>query len=98
MAEPSTTITVPPDVLFHELDGEAVLLNLKTGKYYGLNEIGARLWGLLVKNPSLDTALQTLLEEYEVDDNRLRQDILRLIEDLAAQGLVEVQQERASDP
>ena len=40
-------ITISPDVVFRDLDGEAVLLNLALGIYFGLNEVGTRMWNLL---------------------------------------------------
>jgi len=43
------SIIIPDDVLFRELDGEAVLLNLKTGIYFGLNPVATRMWQLIVE-------------------------------------------------
>jgi hypothetical protein len=81
-------ITHPKDTLFHELAGEGVLLNLETGKYYGLDEVGTRMWMLLVEQGSLETVYRILLEEYDVDAFRLEHDLIELADKLAEQGLI----------
>jgi hypothetical protein len=83
-------ISVPEDVLFRDLGGEAVLLSLKTGKYYGLDEVGTRMWSLLVEHGRVEPAYRALLDEYDVIEERLRQDLLNLINDLAAQQLLQI--------
>lgn len=86
-----STITVPEDVLFHELSGEAVLLNLKTGKYYGLDEVGTRMWQLILEHGKLGPAYQILLDEYDVLADQLESDLIHLIDALADQGLLMVE-------
>jgi hypothetical protein len=77
---------VPSDVLFREIGGEAVILNVATGKYYGLNEMGTRMWAALIEKGSLEAACQALLEEYEVDETILQADLLHLVEGLVEKG------------
>ena len=81
-------VSIPNDVLFHELDGEAVLLNLQTGKYFGLDPMGTRIWQLLVEHGSPGMAYNILLEEYDVDAKRLSTEMLALVDQLAAHGLI----------
>lgn len=85
-----TTVQIPPDVLFHELGGEAVLLNLADGKYYGLDEVGTRMWALLSEHGRLEPAYRALLEEYEVEPAQLESDLLELVNRLASQGLLTI--------
>lgn len=75
-------------VLVQELDGEAVLLNLKNEMYYGLDEVGYRMYTLITTSPSLQEAYQALLQEYEVEPEQLKQDFDNLIADLIASGLI----------
>jgi hypothetical protein len=81
---------VSPGTLFRELDGEAVLLNLERGHYYGLDEVGARILSLLVDGQSLQQVHSALLAEYEVPSDPLWEDIVRLVGELQAEGLVVV--------
>jgi Coenzyme PQQ synthesis protein D (PqqD) len=83
----SDSITIPDDVLFRELDGEAVLLNLKTGTYFGLNPVATRMWQVIAEQHSLARVLETLADEYEVDRQGLEHDLLELARQLCAGGL-----------
>ena len=88
MTDLTTRITVPESVLFRDLDGEAVLLETGTGRYYGLNEVGTRMWSLLHLHREIGAVCRALLAEYEVPEDRLREDLERFVETLAARGLV----------
>lgn len=67
---------------------ESVLLDLRSERYFGLNAVGTRVWQLLAADPSLELAYQTLLKEYDVGDEQLAQDVLTLVAQLAAAGLL----------
>lgn len=82
--------SVPSDVLIQELQGESVLLNLRTGRYFGLDQVGTRMWMALTTAESLQAACDSLLSEYEVEGERLQQDLRHLVEELVGHGLVEV--------
>jgi len=82
--------SIRPDVIFRLLDGEAVLLNLSTGNYFGLDPVGTRAWELIVEHHSLERVHSLLLDEYDVDANRLEQDLLTLVKEFRAKGLVQV--------
>jgi len=81
---------VPADVLVQELQGESVLLNVQNGRYFGLDEVGTRMWAALTTAESLQAARDALLAEYDVDAERLEQDLRGLVEKLVEHGLVEV--------
>jgi len=89
MMAPTKRIVVQPDVLVNVIDGESVLLNLKSECYFGLDEVGTRMWQVLTDSGTIQAAYETLLAEYEVEPDKLRQDLDELIEKLAAHGLVE---------
>lgn len=81
---------MPADILIRELDGESVILNLKSERYFGLDEVGTRIWVTLSTSESIQAAYENLLSEYEVDGEQLRQDMQNLIEQLVEHGLVEL--------
>src|SRR5262245_13095372 len=89
----SSRISVPSDTLINILGVESVLLSLKSQQYFGLDEVGTRMWGALTSSPSVATAYDTLLEEYDAEPEALKRDLFGLIGKLAAQGLIEVQSE-----
>lgn len=78
------------DVLFRNLSGEAVLLNLKTGLYFGLDPVGTRIWELIESKGRLTDVLAAVVAEFDVDEERARRDLLDLVSALAAKGLVRV--------
>jgi hypothetical protein len=96
MATLDTRISIPQDTLFRDLDdGEAIVLSLETGKYYGLDEIGARMWALLAEHGQVARAYRALLDEYDVAAERLQQDLLNLVDKLVSEGLLGVENDQA---
>ncbi|MDB9518331.1 PqqD family protein [Roseofilum reptotaenium CS-1145] len=83
-------ITLAPDVLVQELSGESVLLNLNSEEYFGLDEVGSRMLSLLTDSTSIQEASDRLLEEYEVEPEKLHQDLIELIENMVDHDLVTV--------
>ena len=83
-------VAVPPDVMVRLLDSEAVLLNLETEKYFGLDQTGTRMWQLLTSTPAIDIAFQRLLEEYDVAPELLRSNLSELLSRLVENGLLQV--------
>ena len=81
-------LRVSDDVVFRELDGEAVILNLGSGTYFGLDEVGTRVWSLIETHGSLRTVHDALLTEYDVPADILEQDLIHLVSAMAASGLV----------
>ena len=84
----SQRVVKPDGVLIRELDGEAVILNLETETYFGLNEVGMRMWTLLTESESIQQAFDLLLNEYEIDKDRLRDDLITLLQQLLDNDLL----------
>lgn len=84
-------VKISDEVLFQEIEGECVLLNLSNEQYYGLDEVGTRLWHLLLEDEKTENALSDLQKEFDVDEKTLRTDLDILIKDLSEQGLVEIE-------
>jgi len=83
-------VSISPEVLFQEVSGEMVLLDLASENYFGLDEIGARIWGLLESGSSVGEAMDTLMEEYQVERAVLEKDVGELLEKLLEAGLIAV--------
>jgi hypothetical protein len=82
-------LRVSDDVVFREMEGEAVLLNLDSGMYFGLDAIGTRIWQLLGEHQTLQAVFDQMLQEFEVDGPTLRSDLLALVDRLMEHGLVQ---------
>lgn len=78
------------DQISRDLGNEGVILNLKKSMYYGLNAVGTRIWDLISEPRRIGEVLDIILEEYEVEPGRCKTDLLELLEDLSAEGLIQV--------
>jgi len=86
----SSRVTTAPEVMIRIIGGEAVILNLKTGLYLGLNPVGTRIWTVLHEALSIQAAYESLLTEFDVAPERLRHDVDLLLGQLLEQKLIEV--------
>jgi hypothetical protein len=85
-----SSVAISEDVLSRDLEGEAVILNLESGTYFGLDKVGTRIWSLLQKNGSLRRVFEAAQDEYDVDPEMLERDLLRLVQELRAKGLLSI--------
>jgi hypothetical protein len=83
---------LPDYVKIRELDGEAVLLNLDSEKYFGLDEVGTSMIDALTSGHTVEEACEALLEQYDADPDTLKSDLNQLIEKLLAKGLIQARQ------
>ena len=84
----SDRVTIPAGVLISNLQEESVILNLDSERYFGLDDVGTRMLSVLTTSESIEAAYQKLTQEYDVDGQALRQDLLELVEDLVKQGIL----------
>ena len=84
------------NIVSRELEGEAVMLNLESGAYFGLDEVGTRIWQLIQEHGSLRKVLEVMQSEFDAAPETLENDLLRLVEELRGKGLVSVSQRKKS--
>jgi Coenzyme PQQ synthesis protein D (PqqD) len=82
-------VKLSDDVLISDLQGESVILNVNSQRYYGLDKVGTRFLTLLSNSESIEHAFEALLAEYDVEAEQLRVDLTDLLQELSDQGLVE---------
>lgn len=82
------TVRIPEDVVFRELDEEAVILNLESGMYFGLDDVGTRMWQLLDTLGSLRRTLEALETEFDAPTERLASDLTEFVGRLQSRGLL----------
>lgn len=85
-----SVIVVGRDQVASDLAGETVLLSLKTARYYGLDNVGARIWALVREPITVSAICETIAREYDVAPERCEADVVRFLDELASQGLIEV--------
>lgn len=79
---------VSPDAVFRDLDGESVILDLASGTYYGLNEVGTRIWTFVAEGLDEEAMAAALTREYEVSLDDARLHVGRLLADLLERRLI----------
>jgi len=86
----SSTIAVTEGYLVSDLDNEKIILDSKSGIYYGLNSVGANIWNLIQQPTKIEKVRDAISAKYSIEPSQCESDILALLDELAAEGLIEV--------
>lgn len=86
----NSRVVVSKEQIYSELQGEAVILDVKSGVYYGLNQVGASIWNLIQVPKTVKEIQAALLAEYDVEPEICDREVRVLLEDLAAKGLINI--------
>jgi len=86
----STIIMAKTDPVTSEMSNEVAILDPKSGMYFGLDHVGARIWQLIQEPKSVKDIRDAILEEYDVEFDRCEQDLFGLFRAMSANGLIEV--------
>lgn len=82
-------VAIGEAVLYQELEGEVVLLNMANQEYYGLNDVGARMWKCLLESDgNVDSAQALLSKTYDIEPKVIRADLEKLVRELLQVGLL----------
>ncbi len=90
MITEDSVITTGGNQVSSDLAGEAVILNMEDGVYYGLDAVGARIWQLIQEPKSVKEVHGTLLEEFDVEPDRCMSDLLAVLQSLEDHHLITV--------
>ena len=88
--QPADRFSISDEVLSQEVNGETVLLDLEGESYFGLNEVGTRVWQLLRDELNIGLVLDTLDGEYDVSREQLESDVAKLLGSLEESGLIKL--------
>ena len=90
----SSVVAATKEQVSADLGGEAVILLLKSGVYYGLNDLGTRIWDLVQEPRTVSDVRDVILKEYNVEPDLCERDLLTILLDLAAERLIDVKDQR----
>ncbi len=85
---PTDRVSIPDEVMVRPLGDEAVLLNLTTETYFGLNASGTRMWHALTTSNTVQEACDALATEFDVERAELEADLSAFVDELIAHGLL----------
>jgi hypothetical protein len=83
-------VVVTTAQLSTRLGDEVVILGLRNSEYYGLSDVGVRIWELLQTPQTLSAVVDAVVAEYDVERDRAVADLITLLQDLQARGLVAI--------
>ena len=86
----TSVVVATKEQVSSDLAGEAVILSLQTGMYYGLDPVGAHIWELLRTPTAVADLRDSIVRQYDVEADRCERDIVNLLHQLADQGLIEI--------
>ena len=90
MISTTTQVKAGTDQVSCELNQETAILDMKTGVYYGLDPVGARVWELIQQPQTAASIIESLLDEYEVPSEECTRDVLALLTDMREHALIEI--------
>ena len=73
-----------------EIDNEVVAISIERGTCYGLNRVGSQIWNLITGSVRISDLIAALLTEYQVDPDVCERQVLDLLEELRAEGLIAI--------
>ena len=85
-----STIVRSSDQVSTDLGGEAVILGIQSQEYFGLEDVGVRIWGIIREPKTVRDILDTLLNDYDVEPKRCESDLLAVLQEMAEEGLIEI--------
>ena len=83
-------LSIGKDVVSRQVKNEEVILNLATGTYFGLDQVGTFIWQKIKADTALEQIYQDLLEEYQAEPERIKKDLLALTQRLQKSQLIHV--------
>ena len=79
------------DQVSSDVGGEAVILNMQNGVYYGLDPVGAKIWNLVQQPKRISDLREAVVSEFDVEPARCEADLIELLQNLLTEGLIELQ-------
>lgn len=87
-------VRLSEDVQSTVVEGSTVILDARNGTYLGTNDVGARIFELLRQDDDPERIIAAILDEYAVSEDQVRRDVQKLLDQLAARGLVTITEDR----
>jgi hypothetical protein len=81
-------LNIPPQVMSRLVGDETVLLDLASGIYFGLDNVGQRIWECVSDGKSLAETIDAIVAEYDVDEAQARNDVIDFAKTLVERGLL----------
>jgi Coenzyme PQQ synthesis protein D (PqqD) len=79
------------DQVSSNLAGEAIVLDIKSGRYFGMQEVGALIWSMLEKPRTVGEIREAIMSEYEVDQETCEHELTSFLHQMESAALIEIE-------
>lgn len=83
-----STINKSGELLATDVDGELVMMNIETGKYYGMNTIGAAIWKMIEEPIDVTSICEELEKKFEVDSATCEKEVLNFLHQMESEDMI----------
>ena len=83
-----TILVRKAEIMAADMNGSTVMMDIQTGKYYNLGEVGGVIWDLLEQPIAVETLIEKLLKKYSVPRGECEKDTVQFLQQLMSRGLV----------
>lgn len=90
LIDENTAVAQAEELVAADMDGETVMMRIESGKYFGLDSVGSRIWSLIAEPRRVSQVIDKLLGEYEVERRQCREETMEFLHHLIAEGLVKI--------
>ncbi len=87
----NTKLILNQELLQSEIDGETIMMSIDNGKYYGLNNVASRIWEIVKTEPIFSELINTLLSEYEIEEDKCKTETLDFLNNLINNKLIKIE-------
>ena len=81
-----------PNVIQETIEGEVIIIDLKTGTYYSLRDSGAAVWEAIEQGADEDGIAAELQARYDASEEEIRDAVRQLLAELEGEGLVRAEE------
>ena len=86
----TVTVVAAQDQVSNDLDGETVILDMKTGHYYGLDDIGTEIWEMVQSPRTVSEIIDVILDNYDVSPEQCEEDVISLLQNMVDEDILEI--------
>lgn len=86
----ASIVTTSKDQVHTKVEDESVILGLSNSVYYGLDPVGTVVWREMQEPKRVADLVDSVMQEYDVDRERCEEDVIKLLNELLAEDLVQV--------
>jgi len=78
------------EVIQSRVGDEVVMLDVESGYYFGLNSVASVIWDMMKEKIELNTLVENLMKEFDVDRATCELDTLELLDEMKGKKIIRI--------